>query len=147
MRSLNFWLLLIALVCAVSFWGAKGWDLPKSFQARQTKVVSKAGWKADPGELQVHLRILNGTTTSGLAREFSLLVSGRGCVVEGVGNAEGMWPRTLLVNRRLVPERAQELAVQLGVSEVIRQWDERFSEDAVLILGDDFDQLKKSLSF
>jgi len=88
---------------------------------------------------------LNGTQHSGLAREFSLLVSGKGCVVEGIGNAPGSWQQSLLVNRRLDFQQSRDLARQLGAVNIIRQWDERSTEDAVLILGEDFETLKAAM--
>jgi hypothetical protein len=145
LRSLNFWLFLVVLVCGISLMAASGISLPKMGRNQPANPVVAQDWKTDPGQQPVHLRILNGTGHSGLAREFSLLVSGRGCVVEGIGNAPGSWPESLLVNRRLSLQSAKGLARQLGSVDVIRQWDERLTEDAVLILGEDFAKLKAAL--
>ncbi len=104
-----------------------------------------AQWNSDPADQPTHLRVLNGTSHSGLAREFSLLVSGRGCVVEGIGNAPGIWSESLLINRRMQQQESGILAHQLGGVAVIRQWDERLTEDAVLVLGEDFEKVKAAL--
>ncbi len=145
LRSLNFWLFLVVVICGISLLAASGAILPKIGNNKQVSSVVVQDWKTDLGQQPIHLRVLNGTGRSGLAREFSLLVSGRGCVVEGIGNAPGSWPESLLVNRRLQLQSAKGLARQLGSVDVIRQWDERLTEDAVLILGEDFLKLKAAL--
>jgi hypothetical protein len=53
--------------------------------------------------------------------------------------------RSLLVNRRLSDRQADELARRLGGIRVIREWDGRVGEDAVLVLGADHELLKSSL--
>ncbi len=50
------------------------------------------------------------------------------------------------VNRRLAPEDALNLARKFGSVEVIHQWDERLTEDAVLILGEDYEKLRGALA-
>lgn len=144
-RSLNFWLFLVVVICGVSLLLASGFSLPLTGQQEQSISAGIPAWTNDPGNQPVHLRVLNGTGHSGLAREFSLLVSGRGCVVEAIGNARGTWTESLLVNRRLEPSATADLARQLGGLSVINQWDERLTEDAVLILGEDFEQVKAAL--
>ena len=146
LRSLNFWLFLVALICGVSFWVASGSPLPGGLELEPSTAKTNGNWVESQRQQVVHLRILNGTQASGLARQFSLLVAGRGCVVEGVGNAPGSWPQSLLVNRRLAPEDALNLARKFGSVEVIHQWDERLTEDAVLILGEDYEKLRSALA-
>ncbi len=146
LRSLNFWLFLVMMICGVSFWVASGTPLPAGMKFEDSTAGSNDNWTEETRQQSVHLRILNGTQTSGLARDFSLLVASRGCVVEGVGNAAGSWPKSLLINRRLAPEDAQVLARKFGMVEVIRQWDGRLTEDAVLILGEDFEKLRSALA-
>ena len=145
-RSLNFWLFLLALICGVSFWIASGTPLPGGLEFDQSSKGAKENWTSEALEQSVHLKVLNGTQTSGLARQFSLLVGGRGCVVEGVGNAKGHWAESILINRRLSSEDASILARKLGEVPVIRQWDERLTEDAVLILGADFERVRDALA-
>jgi len=145
LKSLNFWLFLVVVVCGISLLAASGVSLPKLGENPQDNPAVVQNWKTDPEQQPIHLRILNGTGRSGLAREFSLLVAGRGCVVEGIGNAPGNWPESLLVNRQLPLSASKDLAHQLGSVDVIRQWDERLTEDAVLILGEDFTKLKTAL--
>ena len=145
LKSLNFWLFLIVLVCGISLFLATGVSMPFLRGSQKEPKPVETDWKTDPESQAVHLKIMNGTQQNGLAREFSLLVSGQGCVVETIGNAPGIWPESLLVNRRLDPGKSSDLARQLGARNVIRQWDERGTEDAVLILGDDFESLKAAL--
>lgn len=142
LRTLNFWLFVFLVGCAGSFWLASsaGFShLGLSFTGEKSEEVDEAP------TAPVHLRILNGTDESGLARQFSLLVVSHGCLVEGVGNAAGPWPESVLVNHRLEPAAALELSRRLADVPVIRQWDERCSEDAVLILGNDFARIKSLL--
>ena len=83
----------------------------------------------------------------GLAREFSLLLVPAGCVTEAVANAPaGDWNCSLLVNRRLEPRRAAALAARLGGVPVVREWDSRTTEDAVLVLGQDWETMHRVLS-
>ncbi len=35
-RSLNFWLFLVALICGISFWIASGTPLPAGFEFKET---------------------------------------------------------------------------------------------------------------
>ena len=146
LRSLNFWLFLVVIICGVSLVVASGVSLPKLGGQAEEVPVAGTNWETDPDEQPVHLRVLNGTTQGGLARQFSLLVSGSNCVVEGIGNAPGNWPESILVNRRLDGQVVRELAQRMGSVPVIRQWDERHTEDAVLILGEDFEKLKTALA-
>jgi len=145
LRTLNFWLFLMVVVCGISLLLASGVSLPDIDGAIEVPVPVVQNWETKPDQQPVHLRILNGTNRSGLARQFSLLVSGKGCVVEAIGNAPGNWPESLLVNRRLDIPAAKTLARQLGAVDVIKQWDERLTEDAVLILGEDFETVKAAL--
>lgn len=145
-RSLNFWLFLVVIACGVSLVVASGVSLPEMGNQPEDTPAVIPNWQTEPDEQTVHLRVLNGTQQSGLARQFSLLVSGRSCVVEGVGNAPGSWPRSVLVNRRLDHDAARKLAALMGSVPVIRQWDERYTEDAVLILGSDFEKVKAALA-
>lgn len=137
-RPLNLLLLLLVLACGVSFWLAQGRPLPGFLSSAGVETE-----KIDPKPLEtrlepVHLRILNGTEEPGLAGEIALLITRLGCVVEGVGNAP-VWPSggTVLINRRLAAPEAAALAGRLGDIPVLKEWDERTTEDAVLILGID----------
>ena len=132
----NIWLLLAVALCAISLWA--GWR-PDRDEADESMVDD------DPGT--AHLLVLNGTGRPGLAREISLLLGPAGCVVEGVGNAPGKdWPRCLLVNRRMAPVRASRLAERLGGVAVVREWDDRATEDAVLVLGEDWHGVRRALT-
>lgn len=98
-----------------------------------------------PAEIP-HVLVLNGAGRAGLAREISLLLGPAGCVAAGVGNAEGPVRTTsVLVNRRLAEEQAGQLARRLGGLTVLREWDPRMTEDAVLVLGTDWEQVRTAL--
>ena len=145
---LNTWLLILVGICAVSLWFGK--DLVRESspdaQAPPAALVGPGDFTLAEEETPIHLVVLNGTTEPGLAREISLRLSRAGCVVESVGNAgRRNLARSLLVNRRLSDRQADELARRLGGVRVIREWDGRVGEDAVLVLGADHQQLKSSL--
>ncbi len=146
MRSLNFWLFMMVVVCGISLVFASGVTLPKMGELPKASVPEVQNWQTDPQEQPVHLMILNGTEHNGLARQFSLLTSGHGCVVETIGNAPGIWSKSLLVNRHLDHDAAKDLARMMGQLPMIKQWDERQTEDAVLILGEDFAKVKAALA-
>lgn len=137
-RSLNFWLFLVVLICAVSLWSAMGG--PALFQ-RQAAVPPLSPAEA----FSLHLRVVNGVGVPGLARDFGLLLARDGCVVEGLGNAEGDWSESVLVNRRLADSQAEALAARLGGVALIHQWDARCREDALLILGQDHPRIRAAL--
>jgi hypothetical protein len=134
----NPWLVVAVLICAVAaaaaFWSAGDRDAGRAVQP-------------DTGPEIPHVLVLNGTGRAGLAREISLLLGPAGCVAAGVGNApEGFAAASMLVDRRLSGERARRLADLLGGVPVLREWDGRASEDAVLVLGDDWSRVRDALA-
>jgi hypothetical protein len=146
---LNSWLLILVGICALSLWFGKDLVRKDTVSTAETPPakIGTAEYAMSEDELPVHLVVLNGTSEPGLAREFSLMLGRVGCVAESVGNAtRGDFPRSLLVNRRLTDRRAQELARLLGGIRVIREWDDRRGEDAVLVLGADHEDLKSTLA-
>jgi len=145
LRSLNFWLFLVVIICGISLFITTGVSVPFSWDNAEKLPSPATEWSNTATDQPAHLRILNGTDHGGLAREFSLLISGRGCVVEGIGNASGTRAESLLVNRRMGAKEAKILAGKLGGIAIIRQWDERMTEDAVLVLGEDFKQVRAAL--
>ena len=146
---LNTWLLILVAICALSWWFGK--DLVRT-EKEESAVGSPATGAAttfvmSAEETPIHLVVLNGTSESGLARKVSLLLGRFGCVAERVGNAPRRdFARTLLVNRRLSNRQAADLARRLGGIRVIREWDGRGGEDAVLVLGADCAQLTSCLA-
>lgn len=147
--SLNAWLLVIVVVCGLSLWLGRGvtsswWDR----DAGTTETPSAPQAESPPPVPQepIHLVVLNGTAEAGLARDFGLLLSQTGCVVERIGNAPHQhYDRTLLVNRQLSPERARSLATELGDLPVVLEFDSRSAADAVLVLGADANDLRRQL--
>ena len=131
----NLWLLAAVALCAVSLWaGVRG----------RGGGGTPAPPPVDPA---VHLRVLNGTGEAGLARDLSRDLAGAGLVVGGVGNTEGEPAvATVLVNRRLDDAVARRLAARLGDLPVVREWDGRCSEDAVLVLGGDWIRVRQALA-
>ena len=145
---LNSWLLIVVGVCALSLWFGR--DLVRIGTGRSPEKTPSQAADADitmsPEETTIHLVVLNGTSESGLAREVSLLLGRAGCVAERVGNAPHRnFNRSVLVNRRLTGRQASDLARRLGGIRVIREWDGREGEDAVLVLGADSDHLSSAL--
>lgn len=147
----NLWLLVLAAIFLASWFFGRGTseDGPETTTiAPAEEVVTAAPDWTEPAaeEEPVHLRILNGTPQSGLARDFSLLLGRAGCVAETVDNAShDRYAESLLVDRRLGDGKARALARKFGGIPVVREWDDRASEDAVLILGADHESLKQRL--
>lgn len=135
-RVRNLILLLLVLVCGASFWLAR---------RQPTAPIPQVSVGETPAERPVatsHVAVLNGTEVAGLARRISRLLPSHGCVVTRVDNAPDTgFETSLLVNRRLPPEQAQQLAQRLGILRVLTEWDGRCDEDAVLVLGADHAQL------
>lgn len=131
----NLWLLAAVALCAVSLWaGVRG----------RGTGGAVAPTPVDP---PVHLRVLNGTGEAGLARDLSRDLATAGMVIGGVGNVAGEpAAATLLVNRRLDDAVARRLAARLGGLPVVREWDGRCSEDAVLVLGRDWSRVRAALA-
>lgn len=141
---LNVWLLLIAVVCAASWWFGR--DLLQPAPA-ELEPVAQSRVKESPTSEAVHLEVLNGTARAGLARDFGLLLGQAGCVVERVGNApHDHFQQTVLVNRQLSAGRARALAAELGGVAVVQEFDRRTAADAVLVLGRDADQVRQALA-
>ncbi len=153
--SFNLWLLVIVVVCALSFWFGKDLVLnePRSGSSDEmidgmSDEVETSGGQKPPLEITepVHLLVLNGTEEGGLAREFGLLLGSSGCVVEKVGNApHSQYAQSFLVNRSLPQARIDRLAAELGGMPILREFDGRSAADAVLVLGRDHDRIRTKL--
>lgn len=69
-----------------------------------------------------------------------------GCVILTVADApHDSFRESLLINRRLPPESAEKLASGLDGIPVLKEWDPRCPEDAVLVVGHDHGRLFESL--
>jgi hypothetical protein len=160
----NLLLIVLLAVCALSFWragqdeepgerpergGGDGAEVAGAPVAGSLGADRAGGERADPGaaaERPVHLLVLNGTAIDGLAHEIGMAVSLAGCVVERVSNApHDRFARSLLVNRRLTPNRVARLAERLGGLPVLEERDPRTTEDAVLVLGADHERIRQAL--
>ncbi len=146
---LNTWLLILVAICGLSLWFGK--DLVRTGKGsageERPSARPEATFAMPAEEKPIHLVVLNGTSELGLAREVGLLLGRAGCVAESVGNAPHRdFARSLLVNRRLSDRQAVDLARRLGGIRVIREWDGRGGEDAVLVLGRDFAHLISCLA-
>ena len=144
-RPLNLWLIGLLAICLISLW-LGGRSLRREEAPPVEPVDAVEGLvQAEPRAVQ--LLVLNGTTESGLARDYGALLPRLGCVTAGIGNAPSIgWPRSVLVNRRLTPDQAAELARELGGLPIIREWDRRTTEDAVLVLGDDHARIAEAIA-
>jgi len=142
-RARNLILLTLVLACAASIWYARRQPTLKPVPGPTLSQESQAA----PAQLDaVHLSVLNGSGVSGLARRIGRLLPALGCVVVKVGNApHENFSSSLLINRRLPAHRAEILQRQLGGLPMIVEWDPRCREDAVLILGHDYDDLEDVL--
>jgi hypothetical protein len=144
-RRANLLLLALLALCALSFWlgrsrpdrDGNAAGSPAAGTERTSPWRDAAG--QEEGDLAgVHVAVLNGTGEAGLAQDLALGLTTLGCVVARVANApHDGYSETLLVNRRLPAETASALARRLGGVRVIREWDPRAAEDAVLVLGAD----------
>lgn len=153
-RPLNLWLLLLLAVCAVSVWAGSRGELPFLQRGSGDPAESTAEIEAvapefaapDPDSEPIHLAVLNGTDQGGVARRIGLLVPRAGCVAEQIGNAPGPGHEgSLLINRRLPRARAENLARRLGGLRLLTEWDGRCTEDAVLLLGADWERVLAAL--
>ncbi len=143
---LNLWLLFLLVLCAVSLWLGQGADIQFLQPDPASDPPDDRPETGLPERPTIHLLILNGTDQRGLAMSVGLQVTRVGCVAENIGNApSGNHPVSLLVNRRLEPEIAQELAHRLGGVPILLEWDGRGTEDAVLLLGNDFPEVLSAL--
>jgi hypothetical protein len=134
-------LVALLLICAGSWWWAQREPASGRAPAPATPATPQprahGSADGDPAP-SVHLAVLNGTGEPGLARRVSRRLGTRGCVVVRVADApHDTFATTLLVNRRLAGPRAAALARRLGGVRLLREWDARATEDAVLVLGDD----------
>lgn len=150
-RGLNIWLLVITAVFAASWYFGRGGTEasdpgPVVTEATREEPVAPVDYSGGETEVLIHLRVLNGTPRGGLARDFSLLLGRAGCVAESVDNApHDRFDRSLLINRRLDDGQARELARRLGGLPILKEWDGRTSEDAVLVLGQDHAMVREGL--
>jgi len=131
----NLWLAAAAALCAVSLAAGLRGHRP-----------GHAAPDPGPEPAAIHLRVLNGTDLAGLARDLGRRLGAAGFVIGGVGHApRPAPPASLLVNRRLDEAAAAALAARLGDLPVVREWDGRCSEDAVLVLGPDWRRVTDAL--
>lgn len=140
-------LFIVVLVCGLSVWYGMA-DDPKlslpdlHFSKQQATTNNEIELESKP----IHVAILNGTSITGLASDVSLAIEHFGCVVDAIDNApHSNFKESILINRRLNPEIAQQLADQLGGVRLIHEFDGRTVEDAVLVLGADYTLVTDSI--
>ena len=92
-------------------------------------------------DVRVTLEILNGTTTSGLARRTKELFEGYGYEVVTFGNAESSQIRnTVLIDRRGEPEQARRVGEIIRAERIVTDVAPAESNaDVTVVLGRDFD--------
>ncbi|MFP4301694.1 MAG: LCP family protein [Spirochaetaceae bacterium] len=92
-------------------------------------------------DTRVALEILNGTTTSGLARRTKQLFEGYGYEVVSFANAESDQIRnTVIIDRRGRPERSKRVADIIRAERIVTDVASAESEaDVTIVLGRDFD--------
>jgi hypothetical protein len=139
-RWRNIFLILLLATCAFSLWWAR--REPAAVTKAPPAVAPAPPEDGGPALASIHLAVLNGTGEAGLARRVSRRMPEHGCVVVEMADApHDTFARSLLVNRRLGEEQARRLAASLGGLPVLREWDPRRREDAVLVLGHDHRRL------
>jgi hypothetical protein len=100
------------------------------------------GGSPDDPPRALRLKVLNGVGTVGLANDAARALKRRGVDVIDTDNAPRFdYKQSVLIARRHSID-AEALARELGCSKVIVQIDEQLLEDATLILGDDYRELK-----
>lgn len=146
-RARTFWLVSIVVLCGVSLWlGRRPTSAPDGTVSARQARTDAAFWANASERDPVHLVVLNGSGIGGLAREVSLELAVAGCVVERVANApHDHFARTLLINRTLAGKHARAVAALLGGVPVLREWNGRGTEDAVLVLGGDHAEIRTAL--
>lgn len=94
--------------------------------------------------LDLQLEVLNGTGSSGIAREYADGLRRLGIDVKLVGNADAFdYPQTLLLSRRGRLEDLRRLGRRIGCDRVIEQVDEDLFVDGTLVLGKDAGEVLK----
>ncbi len=95
----------------------------------------------------LQLVVLNGTHVPGLARDMGMLLARAHLAPVRYGNAAPQdYATSFLVNRRLTDTQAAAVSRLLGGIPVLREFDGRGAEDAVLVLGADHEQLRGFLA-
>jgi LCP family protein required for cell wall assembly len=89
----------------------------------------------------IRLAVLNGSSTSGLAADTAEFLTGRGAQVVEVGNADGLYAATTLIDYTGSPHTLKYLYDLFGVlpERVFFEYDPNSSVDLLLILGEDAD--------
>jgi hypothetical protein len=142
-RWLNVVLVLCVLAAGASMWIASGRPLPSVLRR---PAPEPAALPLPTLDHPVRLAVLNGTRVDGLANAFSLGLPLIGCVAERVGNApHRAFARTLLVNRKLDDATAAAIAQRLGGLPVLEEADARTTEDAVLVVGADYEAVLRTI--
>jgi hypothetical protein len=145
MRRANLWLVAVLLLAGLSLWLGRRNDAAAPADESPKPTGATRSFAPAPAE-PIHLVILNGTGEVGLAGRMSLALAAAGCVVERIGDApHAGYATCLLINRRLSRARAHALAELLGGVTVLREWDARTAEDAVLVLGEDHERIWERL--
>lgn len=147
MRPAHGLLLGLLILCAASLWyGLSTDDDRESLSNRASAPAAAESRAGNPPTPQVLLSVLNGTDIPRLAGDVGMLVGRAGCLAGRIENApHDRFGRSLLINRRLPDSRARELAAALGGLPVIREADLRAGEDAVLVLGEDYLKVCRTL--
>ena len=103
-------------------------------------IASSEALREDP--LDVSVQILNGTDVAGLARRGANVFQSFGYDVAQVSNADRIdYARTLLIDRKGMPELARKAAELIHCERVVTQVDATLDPaiDITVILGKDFD--------
>ncbi len=138
-------MLALVLVCGVSWWIGHG-SVLKGRTTESALDSHSPNWDPDASLAGIQLVVLNGTHVRGLARDCGMLLGRLGLAPVDFGNAQPQdYSRCFLVNRRLVAGQLAYLQQLLGGVPILREFDSRGTEDVVLVLGADHEQLLTNL--
>jgi hypothetical protein len=135
-------LILLLLICGVSFWLAHRAGEQRPPHGTPDQVPDAGAELSAALSRTIRLKVLNGSGEPGLARRFSRHLGAFGCVILSIDDApHDSFQRSLLINRRLSTATARHLSARLNGVTTILEKDPRSQEDAVLVLGHDHRRL------
>lgn len=116
----------------------EGQWLQQSVQQIETTLATREDEAQD--QLVVSMEILNGTSSSGMARRTSQMYEDFGFVVTRFGNADNsQLENTVVIDRRGTGQAAEQVAEVIEAQRVVTEVTPESDVDVTLILGRDFD--------
>jgi LCP family protein required for cell wall assembly len=120
-------------------------ELRERFFASQAPTPNSGGADASAPNLSIEpstgrIAIQNGTQTVGLAGGAKIFLEEQGYVVDSIGDAPQVAPKTIIVNYHQRRAYVERLVAVLGVpaSAIVDVYDPNNPLDALVVLGDDY---------